>query len=384
MIYMNPIQALKNWYARAESKNLGKLTLDERNDLKAFDATLKRNWPRYAAILVALWLAMGLFVKLLLSNIGWFGAFALSAVVLMSMIVALTSAWFGPSRFKTGTRSIVLLLGVTLVGAIAGGMGANIAKTGTLTGVADQFVRVAPKILVGGLIAGMVYAVLMVSIVQYRRGQLQRRNQQLERQAQQERMGRQLADARLKLMQAQVEPHFLFNTLASVQQLAEGKAPEAAQLTAQVITFLRGGLASLRDDSTTLGCETAERVSASRSNRKRSLASFHFENRICSRILLRRIISAQHVHMFVSANQIFFAVDLSAERRPVGIVFIKEFSDHVVRYDKPCRSADGQQNEKRKQNLIIFHGDSLEIKSIISTSTSVTTIALFTQFNALS
>src|SRR6185369_6409810 len=97
--------------------------------------------------------------------------------------------------------------------------------------------------------------VLMVSIVQYRRGQLQRRNQQLEQQAQQERMGRQLADARLKLMQAQVEPHFLFNTLASVQQLAEGKAPEAAQLTAQLITFLRGGLASLREDTATLGCE---------------------------------------------------------------------------------------------------------------------------------
>ena len=255
MIYMNPIQALKNWYARAESRNLGKLTPDERTDLKAFDATLQRNWPRYSAILVALWLAMGLLAKLVLINIGWWGAFALSAVVLMSMIVALTSAWFGPSRFKTGTRSIVLLLGVTLVGAIVGGLAGNIAKTSTLSGVTEQFVRVAPKILVGGLIAGMVYAVLMVSIVQYRRGQLLRRNQQLERQAQQERMGRQLADARLKLMQAQVEPHFLFNTLASVQQLAEGKAPEAAQLTAQVITFLRGGLASLREDSTTLGCE---------------------------------------------------------------------------------------------------------------------------------
>jgi LytS/YehU family sensor histidine kinase len=149
----------------------------------------------------------------------------------------------------------VLLVGVTLAGAIVGGLGANLAETNTLTGVADQFVRVAPKILVGGLIAGMVCAVLMVSIVQYRRGQLQRRNEHLERQAQQERMGRQLADARLKLLQAQVEPHFLFNTLASVRQLADGSAPEAAELTAQLITFLRGGLASLREDTTTLGRE---------------------------------------------------------------------------------------------------------------------------------
>ena len=133
--------------------------------------------------------------------------------------------------------------------------GYNIFQAGNLNNVADEFARAAPKILFGGLIAGMVYAVLMVSIVQFRRGQLLRRNQQLERQAQQERMGRQVADARLKLLQAQVEPHFLFNTLASVQQLAEGKAPDAAELTAQLITFLRGGLKSLREETTTLGRE---------------------------------------------------------------------------------------------------------------------------------
>ena len=53
-------------------------------------------------------------------------------------------------------------------------------------------------------------------------------------------------------MQAQVEPHFLFNTLASVQELAQDKAPEAAALTHELIAFLRPGLASLRDDTTTL------------------------------------------------------------------------------------------------------------------------------------
>jgi sensor histidine kinase YesM len=47
----------------------------------------------------------------------------------------------------------------------------------------------------------------------------------------------------------------LFNTLASVQDLAEGKAPEAAALTRQLIAFLRAGLAGLRDDTTTLARE---------------------------------------------------------------------------------------------------------------------------------
>ena len=250
--HMTILKSAKAWYARLEAKNLAKLAPEERADVLAFDASFHQRPWRYAAIAVVLWLAIGILAKLLLSKMGWWGALALSAVMLMSMIVAFTGAWFGPSRFRIGTRSLMLLLGITLVGAIVGGLGARIAQMSTLHDVADQFVQVAPRILVGGLIAGLVYAALMVSIVQYRRGQLQRRNQLLERQAQQERMGRQLADARLKLMQAQVEPHFLFNTLASVQQLADRKAPEAAQLTAQLITFLRAGLASLREDTTTL------------------------------------------------------------------------------------------------------------------------------------
>lgn len=252
---MTILNSIKAWYSRLEAQGLAKLAPGERADVLAFDASIKRQPQLYAAIVAGLWLAMTILAKVLLSNIGWFAAMALSAIILMSIFVASTSAWFGPTRFKIGARSILLLVGIALAGAIAGGFGANLTRMNTLASVTDQFMLVAPKLLVGGLIAGMVYAVLMVSIVQYRRGQLQRRNAQLVRQAQQERMGRQLADARLKLMQAQVEPHFLFNTLASVQQLAENKAPEAAQLTAQLITFLRAGLASLREDNTTLARE---------------------------------------------------------------------------------------------------------------------------------
>ena len=249
------LKFIKAWYSRLETQALAKLAPGERADVLAFDASLKKQPLRYVMIALGLWLMMAILGKALLSNIGWLGACVLSAIMLMSIIVAFTGAWFGPTRFKIGARSLLLLVGITLAGAIVGGLGANITQMSTLAGVKEQFMLVVPKILIGGLIAGMVYAVLMVSIVQYRRGQLLRRNEQLVRQAQQERMGRQLADARLKLMQAQVEPHFLFNTLASVQQLAENKAPEAAQLTAQLITFLRAGLASLREDNTTLARE---------------------------------------------------------------------------------------------------------------------------------
>ena len=252
---MSILNSIRAAYARIEAKNLAKLTPAERADLLAFDAAFKKRMWRYITIFFAIWAVFALVSKLALASIGWFGAFMLTGVLLISLTLALTGAWFGPSRFKIGLKSLAVWLGVAITGAVVGGIAAKLALAGSLSTVLDQFVRVAPQILIGGLVTGLVYAVLMVSIVQYRRTQLQRNNTGLARLAQQERMRRQLADARLKLMQAQVEPHFLFNTLASVQQLAENKAPEAAQLTAQLITFLRAGLASLREDTTTLARE---------------------------------------------------------------------------------------------------------------------------------
>jgi sensor histidine kinase YesM len=68
-------------------------------------------------------------------------------------------------------------------------------------------------------------------------------------------LSKQAIEAELKLMQAQVEPHFLFNTLASVQFLTETNPKEAGQLLGHLIDYLRAALPQLRASSTTLGKE---------------------------------------------------------------------------------------------------------------------------------
>ena len=68
---------------------------------------------------------------------------------------------------------------------------------------------------------------------------------------------KQAIEAQLKLMQAQVEPHFLFNTLASVQYLTETNPKEASALLGHLIDYLRAALPQLRASSTTLGKEAA-------------------------------------------------------------------------------------------------------------------------------
>jgi len=70
-------------------------------------------------------------------------------------------------------------------------------------------------------------------------------------------LSKQAIEAELKLMQAQVEPHFLFNTLASVQFLTETNPKEASALLGHLIDYLRAALPQLRASSTTLGKEVA-------------------------------------------------------------------------------------------------------------------------------
>jgi signal transduction histidine kinase len=66
---------------------------------------------------------------------------------------------------------------------------------------------------------------------------------------------RQALDARLNLLQAQVAPHFLFNTLANVQALVESGSPQAPEVLRSLIAYLRAAVPRLNEPATTLGQE---------------------------------------------------------------------------------------------------------------------------------
>jgi two-component sensor histidine kinase len=59
----------------------------------------------------------------------------------------------------------------------------------------------------------------------------------------------------LKMLQAQIEPHFLFNTLANVVSLIDSDAPKAKSMLENFIQYLRASLGSTREDTSTLGRE---------------------------------------------------------------------------------------------------------------------------------
>jgi len=65
--------------------------------------------------------------------------------------------------------------------------------------------------------------------------------------AEAESLKRQVVEARMAAMQAQVEPHFLFNTLASIDHLIETDPARASTMQKNLIALLRASMPSMRE-----------------------------------------------------------------------------------------------------------------------------------------
>ena len=63
---------------------------------------------------------------------------------------------------------------------------------------------------------------------------------------------RQALDARLHLLQAQVAPHFLFNTLANVQALVDAGSPQASAVLRSLTAYLRAAVPLLHEPAATI------------------------------------------------------------------------------------------------------------------------------------
>lgn len=81
------------------------------------------------------------------------------------------------------------------------------------------------------------------------------RDQALAFELERSQLERNALDARLRLLQAQVEPHFLFNTLANVQALVDSGSPQASKVLTSLIAYLRAAVPRMHEPATTLGQE---------------------------------------------------------------------------------------------------------------------------------
>jgi hypothetical protein len=117
-------------------------------------------------------------------------------------------------------------------------------SVGVLSKLMSQFFRASIDasafvwVFAGGGLATIYYLGERRRIAQY----------EARRQVEALRDERDAARTRLSVLQAQVEPHFLFNTLASVRSLIASEPARAAQTVDALADYLRAALPRLRED----------------------------------------------------------------------------------------------------------------------------------------
>jgi LytS/YehU family sensor histidine kinase len=68
-------------------------------------------------------------------------------------------------------------------------------------------------------------------------------------------LDREMAEARLQVLQAQIEPHFLFNTLANVRRLYQTDLAAGRAMLDNLMRYLEVALPCMREDRSTVGRE---------------------------------------------------------------------------------------------------------------------------------
>ena len=109
---------------------------------------------------------------------------------------------------------------------------------------------VASTVAIWTLLGGMAYALLRVSRAQ-RAGREQLTRLFREREA----LKAQQTEAQLSALHAQIEPHFLFNTLANVKRLYETQPERGRNMLVALIAYLRAALPGMRRHESTLADE---------------------------------------------------------------------------------------------------------------------------------
>jgi Histidine kinase len=145
-----------------------------------------------------------------------------------------------PSHWPARPLHRAVLLGAGIGGGFVLGIGIGDAYVGRSTW---SLLRIDPNRFTGILLGSLaVSAVFIAFFYQRGRGEL---------------LARQAREAELRLLQSQLEPHMLFNTLANLRVLITLDPPRAQAMLDRLIAFLRSTLAASRAGTHTLAGEFA-------------------------------------------------------------------------------------------------------------------------------
>jgi sensor histidine kinase YesM len=177
---------------------------------------------------------------------GWLEYFAEQLFVGGCIFALIVGVSYLPARSHAFRHALLLV--AIVVGALAGEFVLLLRLQPSLDASAGAILgsRVARWLVV----AGLAYAYFAL-----RRQAAQAAARVHDSELQRVELDRQMTEARLQSLRAQIEPHFLFNTLANVQQLYRTDPGRGRRMLGSFVAYLRAALPHMRRDETTLAHE---------------------------------------------------------------------------------------------------------------------------------
>ncbi|HEY4999275.1 MAG TPA: histidine kinase, partial [Usitatibacter sp.] len=251
----NPIVV---WWKRIEARSktwlLKCVSAEENSGATALGAPVKLSGKR---LLLAYLLVVGaatIALETFSAKIGWARSFLVANFLYLTFVAAGATAWYGYRKYTgpQGRKNYAILVVTIFVGGVVGALWDAIENGRPITDIDAHKLGMtfgavtAMGAAIVAVIAGIAYA---------RSRQVAQRMVLLQGEADRERLTRQGVQAELKLLQAQIEPHFLFNTLANLRFLVQTQSPHAIPMLDHLIHYLRTALPEIRAESSTVGRE---------------------------------------------------------------------------------------------------------------------------------
>jgi hypothetical protein len=188
------------------------------------------------AIAVVLWISgRGPFhVQMVYSQ-----AIGMSIWALTNAGAALLSRPDDPAGFPRGWRVFLLVPGATLSGIVLGTRVGDLYSNQSTWALGEQNPQMLGKLFAMSLAVGL--AMTMYFYLEGKKNYLQ---------AELERTSRQATEAQLRLLESQLEPHMLFNTLANLRVLIALDPQRAQTMLDHLIAYLRATLSATRNPAT--------------------------------------------------------------------------------------------------------------------------------------
>ena len=231
-----------------------RLTPEEYQEALELDVKLKRNIGRISLYYLAIAAVGTAALYLLVPKLGLLRATLVANALIFGSLLAFISVWYGYRRY-TGPRARRTFAYFVLSLLAGGAVGMLVATLDTGRPLASITPERIMKTVGAVLAGGAILVAIFWTIAHLRSRDVKQRMALLEADAEREKLARQGVQAELKLLQAQVEPHFLFNTLANVRYLVQTGSPDALAMLDHLIHYLRTALPEIRSEASTVGRE---------------------------------------------------------------------------------------------------------------------------------